>query len=1051
MTDKKKYDLIYSALFALLFLACFGIYLILHHKSFLRIPDGLNQYYMSFLYFGRWGRSILRGLIRGGRLAIPLWDPSIGYGADIPTTFAFCFWDPFCWISVFIPSRFAEYGYEIMIVLKLYTAGAAFSRYAFHRLRESGASMTAVLAGSLVYVFSAVSYAAFGQSTLINPLILFPLLMIGADHIYEKRKSRLYVIILAFSFAQRFSTACIMLLLILLYYTLRLIAEVIGLRDRKKKKDIEQNRIISRLDPVKRGSDSRAQHYAMYVARRTAARNSADQPVPSSVSSEFRIIMPEKGKGRFIAGLYLRFLLETLLALGLSAVSLIPYLRNSFSEGLSTINLQGGLLTSTAARDFFRNCFLGFTVSAGLPDHSSCFGFGIFTLICVFVLFTCRKKYLLIKLEFLLMTFFLCVPFIGHSAGDFQYTTARWIWAYALVTALITAIAIPEIPRMNRRQCAGLASQSAVYIGIGFLLFSQDYLMMLWVSVLLIVMTAICVNHSIRVEREQKKKSAPQSQLTEYSPTDRIKTAAAVAKAARNAAMNRQPVYHSSGHRMAAVLSIVMVCLSSVIMSASAISRENILADQAAAGEAYSLVTRKSGLSVLNRLDFSDGSRYDSDGTSPFRNAQWLYGASGIDFSGTVYNQNIDDFHDSIGLAGSPSAFSYAGLNQRCELLALFGVNHYLTGSDKPKLPAGFSDIPEKTGSGSTDITSESQEKVSAESQDTASGSQEMVSAGSTDAEDGYASYAPAKKNSLFYVFQNGITEKDYLSLTPLERQQALMQAIVTDPSVSQNTISADQLTIDSGVMNYSIESGDGVELTKVVQKSTGQVSYMVSVNRADAYIDLILDNPVSPEDDSREVYLYLKNLKFVNGGMESFRITAQEMYHQEPVADGSAVLNGYTIYNSKYTGKKDFLVNIGKLTGAFSKIRLYFNTAGTYTIDDMDLLQRSDESIGQNINALGGSVTNIKAGVNAYSCYVSMGEDSYLFSSIPYSTGWTVYDNGKEVSTQKADLAFTAVRLESGSHHITMRYLTPGLLPGLYVTIFSILILIVVFRRKKK
>lgn len=1014
MTDKKKYDLIYTAMFTMLFLACFGIYLILHHKSFLRISDGLNQYYMTFLYFGRWSRSILNGLMKRGSLHIPLWDSSIGYGADIPTTFAFCFWDPFCWISVFFPSRFAEYGYEIMIVLKLYAAGTAFSRYAFHRFRQNEISPTAILSGALVYVFSAVSYAAFGQSTLINPLILFPLIMIGADHIYEKRKSRLYVIILAFSFAQRFSTACIMLLLIILSYTLRLTGEVIELRNRNKRKNIEQNRIISRLDPVKRGSDSRAQHYAMYVARRSAARDSADNPVQTSVSSEFRIIMPEKGRGRFIAGLYLRFILETLLALGLSAISLIPYMQNSFSEGLSTINLQGGLLTSTAARDFFRDCFLGFTVSAGLPDHSSYFGFGIFTLICVFVLFTCRKKYLLIKAEFLLMTLFLCVPFIGHSAGDFQYTTARWIWAYTLVTALITALAIPEISRMNRRQRVGLVSLSGTYIVLGILLFTEDYLFMLWISSILVCMTAVCVNQSLRIQKEQMKKSAPQSQLTEYSPTDRLKTAAAVAKAARSAAMNRQLSYHSSGHRVTAVLSIVMVCVSSVIMSGMAIKRENIFENQVINGEAYKLVTRESGLSVLNGLDFSDGSRFNTDGMNRPGNTQWLYGVSGIDFSGTVYNQNIDDFHNSIALAGSPSAFSYSGLDQRSELLALFGVNHYLAASGIRNLPVGFSSTPEKTG-------------------------------------DTCVSYAPSEKNSLFYIFQNGITENEYLSLSPLERQQALMQAIVTDPSVPQDTISTDQLTLDNGVMNYSIETGDSVELTKVLQKSTEQASYMVSVNRPDAYVDLILDNPVSPEDDSREVYLYLKNLNFVNGGMESYRITAREMYHQEPVVGGGAELNGYTTYNSRYTGKKDFLMNIGRLTGAFNKIRICFHTAGTYTIDDMDLLQRSDESIGMNIHTLNNSLTNTRAAVNSYSCYVSMKEDGYLFASVPYSTGWAIYDNGKKIRAQKADLAFTAVRLESGSHHITMHYLTPGLLPGLYVTICSLLILIFVFRKIQK
>ncbi|MGN0362707.1 MAG: hypothetical protein ACI4ET_07695, partial [Bilifractor sp.] len=115
MTGKKKYGLIYTILFGALFMACFGIYLITHHKSFLRVPDGLNQYYLGFLYIGRWGRTIIRTLFESHRFQIPLWDPSIGYGADVLTTFSYCLWDPFCWISFFIPSRYAEYGYEVMI------------------------------------------------------------------------------------------------------------------------------------------------------------------------------------------------------------------------------------------------------------------------------------------------------------------------------------------------------------------------------------------------------------------------------------------------------------------------------------------------------------------------------------------------------------------------------------------------------------------------------------------------------------------------------------------------------------------------------------------------------------------------------------------------------------------------------------------------------------------------------------------------------------------------------------------------------------------------
>jgi len=113
--------------------------------------------------------------------------------------------------------------------------------------------------------------------------------------------------------------------------------------------------------------------------------------------------------------------------------------------------------------------------------------------------------------------------------------------------------------------------------------------------------------------------------------------------------------------------------------------------------------------------------------------------------------------------------------------------------------------------------------------------------------------------------------------------------------------------------------------------------------------------------------------------------------------------------------------------------------------------LKRSCESIEENINTLNGSAENVKIQTNTCSCDVNMNEEGYLFSSIPYSTGWVFYDNGKNIPSEKSDIAFTSVYLSEGSHHITMYYLTPGLLPGLYVTIFSLLIWIVVFQKHRK
>ncbi|MGN0362238.1 MAG: YfhO family protein, partial [Bilifractor sp.] len=569
-----------------------------------------------------------------------------------------------------------------------------------------------------------------------------------------------------------------------------------------------------------------------------------------------------------------------------------------------------------------------------------------------------------------------------------------------------------------------------------------------------LLMGLICLALARRSTHARKGK-ASQSQLTEYTPNDKVKTAAAVAKIARDAERDRMHASRFSFNRLVAFSCIGLVCLSSIIMSWMAIigtgsfrsSDKNtstsslsdnsidsllktqsvadagsLFSNQVPAGMAYRLLTEYSGLSMLNDLDFSDGSRYEGHNIDQIRNAQWLYGVCGFDYAGSRYNQNIEAFQNSVGLSSNLSAYCYSGLDQRSELLALLDVNHFLTDAktDIRDLPAGFSQVSEQSSGNAVDQSRKS------------------------------VSYAPIRKNSLFYTFNRAITEKTYYTLSPLERQQALMQAIVQSDSSSSDTVSSEQLMLDPGKINYSMETGDGVELTKVIQKSTGSTSYMISVNRGGAYLDLILDTPLYAEAKNPEVYVYMKNLAFTNGSLESYKITVQEMYRQKPVSNGSRVLNGLTPYSTFYTKKSDRLLNIGRTAGSTDKIRLYFNTAGTYTLDDIQVLKRSCEGIEENINALDNRAENVKVQTNAYSCDVEMNEEGYLFASIPYSTGWVVYDNEKLVSPEKTDLAFMSVYLGEGKHHISLYYLTPGILPGLYVSIFSILIWIVVFRKQR-
>ena len=62
------------------------------------------------------------------------------------------------------------------------------------------------------------------------------------------------------------------------------------------------------------------------------------------------------------------------------------------------------------------------------------------------------------------------------------------------------------------------------------------------------------------------------------------------------------------------------------------------------------------------------------------------------------------------------------------------------------------------------------------------------------------------------------------------------------------------------------------------------------------------------------------------------------------------------------------------------------------------------------------------------------------VFFSIPYSSGWTAWIDGKRVDIYKADIGFMAVPVTEGEHEIVLRYLTPGIFLGAAVTLISLI-----------
>lgn len=213
--------LIYTIAFSALFFFCYGIYYIQEGKSFLWVVDGMSHSYALFFYTRKVLHSAIRTLLAGGGLQIPRWDFAMGYGSDIFITLGVGLFDPFNWISVFIPYNALTKAFDCTVILRMYCAGLSFLAFSRHK----GKSFPAGLTGSIIYLFSSGLYIGFYHADFINVFYIFPLLMIGVERFWERRGRKLYVFLLAYAFINSFYFGYMMSFFILGYCLLRMAFE----------------------------------------------------------------------------------------------------------------------------------------------------------------------------------------------------------------------------------------------------------------------------------------------------------------------------------------------------------------------------------------------------------------------------------------------------------------------------------------------------------------------------------------------------------------------------------------------------------------------------------------------------------------------------------------------------------------------------------------------------------------------------------------------------------------------------------------------------------
>lgn len=85
------------------------------------------------------------------------------------------------------------------------------------------------------------------------------------------------------------------------------------------------------------------------------------------------------------------------------------------------------------------------------------------------------------------------------------------------------------------------------------------------------------------------------------------------------------------------------------------------------------------------------------------------------------------------------------------------------------------------------------------------------------------------------------------------------------------------------------------------------------------------------------------------------------------------------------------------------------------------------------------GVPSSLEVGDDSLSAVITMKEDGVLFTSLPVDPGWSVWLDGKKTAFETVNDAFIAIPAKAGEHKLEMRFCPKGFVPGLTLSILTL------------
>ena len=421
--------------------------------------------------------------------------------------------------------------------------------------------------------------------------------------------------------------------------------------------------------------------------------------------------------------------------------------------------------------------------------------------------------------------------------------------------------------------------------------------------------------------------------------------------------------------------------------------------------------------------------RYDQYGALPYDNTSMYMGTNSTAYYFSLANTSISDFFGEMYL-NTPWEQHYENLDGRTILDRLASVKYFVISGDNFRyLSYGYNKEKGTAGSGNGECRAYENENA--------------LPLGYT-----YDSYIPAEK---------------YQEMDVVKKQQALMDGVVLEES----TLPTASTYFDDENIEYRVEAGDGCsfvpEKNKIVVTKEGAQVKLVFRGLTDSENYLIADNldydSLSPREligDRQwdKMSDYERNKVLDEDRQWRYWKETKEAAMTISVSDVTKTMKIFTDKYNGYSGRHDFLCNMGYSRTGLRTMTITFDNTGIYTYDNLRVVSQPVRGIEEKTKKLGGEVLeDVKLGINEITGSITVSKKKALVLSVPYSEGFTAYVDGKETKLQRANTMFMALELEPGTHDIRLIYCTPYLKMGGMLTVTGIVVFLglVLIKRKRE